>query len=156
MKSAGGCKPFLILYLLFIAKIGIHCSIQMHFIFPERCCLLWNDLLNCSSCKQSCKRNLQPYDLSTWVVIHNICRLASIVLFSQKGKSFFFFSLYELLNYTRLHIYGSLLQSLKHWAEKTQSVRKENHGFESSFINISCKTLSGSFHLNCTFLKCLM
>lgn len=27
MKSAGGCKPFLILYLLFIAKIGIHCSI---------------------------------------------------------------------------------------------------------------------------------
>lgn len=27
MKSAGGCKPFLILYLLFIAKIWIHCSI---------------------------------------------------------------------------------------------------------------------------------
>lgn len=30
-----------------------------------------------------------------------------------------FFPLYELLNYTKLHIYGSLLQSLKHWAEKT-------------------------------------
>ena len=27
MKSADGCKSFFILYLLFIAKIGIHCSI---------------------------------------------------------------------------------------------------------------------------------
>jgi len=100
------------------------------------------------------KRNLQLYDLSTWVVIHNICPFASIVLFSQNGRSFF--SLYELLNYIKLHIYRSLPQSLKHWAERTWSVRKENHTFEFSFINISCKTLSGSFYLNCILLKCLM
>lgn len=31
MKSAGGCKPFLILYLLFIAKLG--------FTAPFRCIL---------------------------------------------------------------------------------------------------------------------
>ena len=90
MKSAGGCKPLLFYIYYLLPKLGFTAQFR---------CILFS-LKDVACCGMICwiaqvasrvaKRNLQLYDLSTWVVIHNICPFASILLFSQNGRSFFF------------------------------------------------------------------